>query len=121
LCGNEIIHKFSSKGVFDHIAEYHSDKLLLLEEDPHNNEYTKLLNQQDVLEFKLHELEVIESCLNGMYKGIKHPRFKAIHLQDNKQIIRYQMEKINRQLLNYDFNHNTFIPIMEYENLTTEI
>jgi hypothetical protein len=121
LCGNEIARKFGNRAVFEHIEQCHSDKLLLLEEDTDNSEYTKLLNEQDKLEFMLHQLEVIESSLNGMYKGIKHPRFNAILLQDNKQMIKYQMAKIKQQILSYDLNHNTFIPIMEYENLTTEI
>lgn len=121
LCGNEIIGKFSKRGVYDHIEKHHWDKLILLIDDNHNNEYTKLVNQYDRLEFQLFQLEVIESSLNGMYKGIKHPRFNAILLQDNKQIIRYQMNKVKQQMLSYDLNHFTFVPIMHYENLTTEV
>jgi hypothetical protein len=122
LCGNEISLQYGKEIVLEHIKLFHPDKLMLLDdEESINDKYTNLLNQHDHLEFNLFKLQVIESSFNGSYKGKKHPRFNATFMHDNQQVLKYQMAKIKQQILSYDLNHNTFIPIMEYENLTTEI
>jgi hypothetical protein len=118
LCGNKIDVQWGKEIILEHIKLHHSDKLLLLEdEDSINDEYTNLLNIQDHLQFQLFKLELIESSLNGMYKGKKHPRFNATFMNDNQQVLKYQLARIKEKILSYDLNHNSFVPIMSYENL----
>jgi hypothetical protein len=118
LCGNNIEIQYGKEVILEHIKLNHSDKLILLDdEEAINDEYTNLLNQYDRLEFDLFKLQVIESSLNGSYNGRKHPRYNAIFMRDNQQVLRYQMNKVKQQILSYDLNHNSFVPIMSYENL----
>ena len=118
LCGNLILVDYGKEIIMSHIRLFHPEKLILLDdEETINDEYTNLLNQYDRLEFNLFKLQVIESSLNGSYKGRKHPRFNATFMHDNQQVLRYQMNKVKQQILSYDLNHNSFIPIMSYENL----
>jgi hypothetical protein len=118
LCGNGIELQYGKEIIMSHIKLFHPEKLILLDdEEAINDEYTSLLNKHDRLEFDLFKLQIIESSLNGAYKGLKHPRYNAIFMRDNQQVLRYQMNKVKQQILSYDLNYNSFIPIMSYENL----
>lgn len=118
LCGNEIYVQYGKERVKEHIQTFHPDKLILLEsEESINDEYTKLLDEQDRLKFDMFQLEVIESSLNGKYNGRKHPRYNAIAMYDNMNVLKYKLGKIKEKILSYDLNHNSFVPIMSYENL----
>lgn len=118
LCGNEIFVQYGKDRVKEHIQTYHAEKMILLEsEEGINDEYTRLLDEQDRLMFDMFQLEVIESSLNGKYNGRKHPRYNAIAMYDNMNVLKYKLAKIKERILSYDLNHNSFVPIMSYENL----
>lgn len=118
MCGNLMQREFvefDKEAVFAHIEDCHPEKMVLLEEDPHNSEYTKLLNEYDKLEFDLFKLQVIESSLNGMYRGERHPRFNATLMADNQNTIRYKMGKVKEKILSYDLNYMSLIPVNTFE------
>lgn len=116
LCGNQMHPTNGKEYVMQHIAEFHSEKLILLnDEGITNSKFTDLLNIQDQLEFDLFKLEVIESCLNGTYKGWSHPRFHHVRMNDSKQVIQYRLLKIKEDIMEYDFQMNTYIPILDYK------
>ena len=118
LCGNEIFIQYGKDRVKEHIQTFHPEKMILLEtEEGINDEYTRLLDEQDRLTFDMFQLQVIESSFNGSYNGRKHPRYNAIAMYDNMNVLKYKLSKIKERILSYDLNNNSFVPIMSYENL----
>jgi hypothetical protein len=116
LCGNDLLPMNGKEYVMDHIVYFHNEKLQLINHDEVvNNKFNDLLNIQDELEFDLFKLEIIESCLNGSYKGLKHPRFNHVRMNDAKVVINWKLLKAKEDILEYDFQMNTFIPINDYK------
>lgn len=119
LCGQAIDLKPKQKEyITDHIREFHPEKMMLIEPDPlANNKFNELLNFQDLLEFDLFRLQVIESCLNGAYRGWSHPRYHRVRMQDAITMMKYRLLKINEQILDYDMQFNTHWDSLDYSKV----